>query len=564
MANGAIFNGKEFWIGSVNNKDGTIEEVHTYEEAEQQDFHHSFYFSETQLGKISNDECSVFWVDDGEVKGEFWRNEGREPWIIGKIKEQIEMLSEPKKVQKTFEPKTPMKTKKWKEWEKPFESKLNEDVANLTLKGKRLDYTDEDAISITMDHNNEFVSVAFFAGGSHFDMWVDYEDRGLPIPHESGGDVKCAGRLWLEHKVMSFWKVDKPVKKYIDQIEKDLKEKGHIKQSDSLYNSGWLVEKYKKDENGNERPDGFMPLEEFTGKDLDEKAYQLHLMDMTAKSKKMKELGITSKTVQAPGISPVAHRDMRTKYKYTEKMKHLKSFKLYENPDTVRWMENGEKQKLKYDSPEAITFGYIDDKMYVTVKGEVISHGELCYGDRYGMTYPGRLWADHKIITFWSYPPKDELMKVIKDIEDQYNDEYVTSTIKNDETKTMKYYYDNKDKIKIDDTWQIEIVVDESGDYTSPKTKDYNKKILGSLGLSSKLVSLKEYSGSAERSEEELAILHELPPAQKAKEMKKRGMKPKKPIEPKGMTPAQYKYRTTAHKYTESFDSFENKTKKDD
>ena len=47
---------ERFWIGSVNVLDGEIEEVHTYEKAEENDFHHSFYFSDTQLQKIKNDE----------------------------------------------------------------------------------------------------------------------------------------------------------------------------------------------------------------------------------------------------------------------------------------------------------------------------------------------------------------------------------------------------------------------------------------------------------------------------------------------------------------------------
>lgn len=39
----AIFEGKEFWSGCVSLIDGKIEEVHTYEEAQRCDFHHSPY-----------------------------------------------------------------------------------------------------------------------------------------------------------------------------------------------------------------------------------------------------------------------------------------------------------------------------------------------------------------------------------------------------------------------------------------------------------------------------------------------------------------------------------------
>ena len=47
-----IFHGKPAWCGAVNVMDGIIEETHTYEEAEDSDFHHSFYFSDSQLDSM--------------------------------------------------------------------------------------------------------------------------------------------------------------------------------------------------------------------------------------------------------------------------------------------------------------------------------------------------------------------------------------------------------------------------------------------------------------------------------------------------------------------------------
>ncbi|MFW6226062.1 MAG: hypothetical protein ACOC3V_03815 [bacterium] len=86
-------NNKKFWIGSVNVLDGYIEEVHSYEVAKSNDFHHSFYFSPQQLEKIRNEECVVFWIDisDGSIVSE-WRH-GRTPtWLINKMKEQIKIV----------------------------------------------------------------------------------------------------------------------------------------------------------------------------------------------------------------------------------------------------------------------------------------------------------------------------------------------------------------------------------------------------------------------------------------------------------------------------------------
>jgi len=366
MKNMATFNGEEFWIGSVNNQDGTIEEVHTYEEAQSYDFHHSFYFSQQQLENIDDSICSVFWIEeDGDISGEFWRNEGRRPWIIGKIYEQIELFTE--REIKTEKPnmKPTSKIKKWKEWQKPFESKL------------------------------------------------------------------------------------------------------------------------------------------------------------------------------------------------------------YENPDTLRWVQNGEKKKLHYQADDAITFGYVDEQMIVGGKGTNLSHGELCYEDRQGMKYPGRLWVDSKIITFWEYPSKEEMNNVIKDIQDTYNKGYVVSYERDDENKKMIYEYEDKDKLNIDDNWRIEVVTDESGEIKDPNTKFFSKKILKTLGMENKIIPLKDYSGSEKRSEEELKAPHMMSPMEKEEYYKKNPDKRPKKIKkklnlPKGMSQAQYRHLTKkseSMKYLKKFEGYMNNWK---
>jgi hypothetical protein len=85
--NGAIFNGKPFWSGSVSLIDGVIEEVHSYKEAEASDFHHSYYFSQAQAEKIDSGENGFFFVENGKIQGE-WRDTVPKD-IINKIEEQI-------------------------------------------------------------------------------------------------------------------------------------------------------------------------------------------------------------------------------------------------------------------------------------------------------------------------------------------------------------------------------------------------------------------------------------------------------------------------------------------
>jgi len=55
-----------FWIGAVNILDGYIEEVHTFETAKDNDFHHSMYFSIPILDRQKRDEeVLIFWFENG-------------------------------------------------------------------------------------------------------------------------------------------------------------------------------------------------------------------------------------------------------------------------------------------------------------------------------------------------------------------------------------------------------------------------------------------------------------------------------------------------------------------
>jgi hypothetical protein len=83
--------GEEFWIGTVNVLDGEIEEVHTYEKAKNNDFHHHFYFSISQLDKMNEKECMIFWISPNGIEAE-WTMGKASPDIINKIKQQIEII----------------------------------------------------------------------------------------------------------------------------------------------------------------------------------------------------------------------------------------------------------------------------------------------------------------------------------------------------------------------------------------------------------------------------------------------------------------------------------------
>lgn len=63
------YKGKQAWSGSISALDGVVEETHPYGRARENDFHHSFYFSEPAVERIGNGESLFFYVDeDGNVE----------------------------------------------------------------------------------------------------------------------------------------------------------------------------------------------------------------------------------------------------------------------------------------------------------------------------------------------------------------------------------------------------------------------------------------------------------------------------------------------------------------
>jgi len=88
----------------------------------------------------------------------------------------------------------------------------------------------------------------------------------------------------------------------------------------------------------------------------------------------------------------------------------MKYNKLFENPDTI--MIDGE--WVNYRMGKAITFGFINDEFvfYPSIdRGRILSHNQ--WGSRKKWDFPGRLWLDKKVISFWKYPPPTKFNEII-------------------------------------------------------------------------------------------------------------------------------------------------------
>ena len=146
----------------------------------------------------------------------------------------------------------------------------------------------------------------------------------------------------------------------------------------------------------------------------------------------------------------------------------------------------GGKKIAGYDSPDGYAFGLDrqQGKMKVSKAGE--SHAsmdqeyetELGWEDEYENLYEGRLWLDHKVITFWKYPPVDEFEKIIKLIQEE---------LKRKEGVDIDMWNDT--------TWRVEVILSP---IDGKPSWDSNFSSIVPMQYSTVLLPLKQYGGSTE------------------------------------------------------------------
>lgn len=172
---------------------------------------------------------------------------------------------------------------------------------------------------------------------------------------------------------------------------------------------------------------------------------------------------------------------------------------LFESPDEValpnlRYTKDGEPVDFDEDNPYVDS---IDAHPFYLWEGEFIlgrRGGVHPNGLRRAKAYPGRLWKDEKIMSFWEYPDKETFNKIIEQINQKLSD----------------YYPDQKWDIMNDPDWMVEVIPVEDLGRGSNRWKQNEE-------YTAKLVSLKNYEGSEERSEKDLAKQHLTSPLLKAK-----------------------------------------------
>lgn len=188
----------------------------------------------------------------------------------------------------------------------------------------------------------------------------------------------------------------------------------------------------------------------------------------------------------------------------------MRARQIFESPDIISYPD------LQYNS-----YGEpVDENEWSPQFGDEDSHpiwlsdGELVLGkarDAHPLNirhtedfYPGRLWKERKMISFWVYPEKDLFFKMIEGLS----------------ARLSRYYNENIDILR-DPEWKIEILPQKKEAWRGlAYVKERNPEV-----WHSELIPVKDYEGSAQRSAEDLGQEHVKSPMMKKERDKVGGSK---------------------------------------
>ncbi|MCK9446585.1 hypothetical protein M0Q50_06965 [bacterium] len=186
--------------------------------------------------------------------------------------------------------------------------------------------------------------------------------------------------------------------------------------------------------------------------------------------------------------------------------------RLFENPDYL-YINNRRKY---WNDTVTLPFSYYKDKLYLgypnTTHLSLVNEIPIYYkGDSRGI-YSGRLFFEYKVISFWHFPEsKAKLMKVLNDIQDEYNN-VLYNELNGDSINEFDKEFREKINL-IDGEWKIEIPVTEdiSNFIKYPDTEDEDNNypqwdVIHQKNI--KYISPNEYNKGFIRSEEELEQEH--------------------------------------------------------
>lgn len=363
---------------------------------------------------------------------------------------------------------------------------------------------------------------SYYNGELYLGKWGDTH-LNIKTPQDYKGDTRgqYSGRIFADYKIIAFWHFpedQKTLKKVLDDLRKkiyadenDSYEKDHYKYD--FYDGEWMievpseVEEYKKYPTTKEYDFFMYPMPNWgTWRPEEENQEYVKVKDYEKGTERSAE-ELAQQHVVSPLLKPKRKvlpgwgsnsdryrrkRQWQMASMTDESKQEMLYPRLFENPDWIN--PEGTDDEILWMRRGTRAFGYHKGKLYISRPSK--THGEIGIGRGYNRIHPGRaleyagrIWQKEKYISFWYYPPKEKLVKIIKDIE-------------------------NKLKISIlnDPQWKIDI----------PKHMQKNEQG-GQAGYGGNYVQIpiKDYAGDYITSDEDLARQHVLSPL----------LKPKKKVE---------------------------------
>lgn len=196
-------------------------------------------------------------------------------------------------------------------------------------------------------------------------------------------------------------------------------------------------------------------------------------------------------------------------------MKLRSLINIKESPDHAI---NADGEMVRFTDSDAVAFGYNRQNEFVMGKGE--AHFQLpTVRSRTHLKFPGRLWLDSRVISFWGkYPTRKELEQIINDIHEySYNEEVSKGLTGAD--------LDELDGISINsEDWLVEVPKQETVD-----KMDWDEKNRPDL------IPLKDYQATSAEHE---PTQHVVSPLKKKQQEVPAGLGSKKNVA--GLTQTQY------------------------
>jgi hypothetical protein len=269
-------------------------------------------------------------------------------------------------------------------------------------------------------------------GDTHAQM---LEDNGIIIDdyEKLREHIEYAGRLWKIPKVITFWVYppESEWKTIIDKLSKAIGE--------NIWSNDWRVEivtnekgeKMKPERNswdaGDKNDEGtvlktkLIPVPEYSGseKRSAEEIKQQHVISPLLKKKREVPYGFGSKNPKYQEKRKWQMADIAD-----ENKEELPYPKLFEHPD---WITKPSGYEIMWDKPGTYAFGMYNGRLFVsrpraTHSGIAITdkNGKhLFTAQRQTFKYAGRIWTKQKIVSFWVYPTKPLLFKILKGLEEK-------------------------------------------------------------------------------------------------------------------------------------------------